>query len=123
MKCEVVRGCLVPRDHQPRLPIGQPRWRQPVTGVGLLNQDCLTPDLGVHVHVCTAGSDWERLQLLFRDWLRYDQSDRAAYNSLKNQLAQEDWPDMNAYAEAKGPLISEITARAEKWARRSGWTV
>ena len=25
---------------------------------------------------------------------------------------------MNAYAEAKGPLISEITARAEKWARR-----
>ena len=41
-----------------------------------------TPDLGVHVHVCTAGSDWERRQLLFRDWLRYDQSDRAAYNSL-----------------------------------------
>ena len=82
-----------------------------------------TPDLGVHVHVCTAGSDWERRPLLFRDWLRYDQSDRAAYNSLKNQLAQEDWPDMNAYAEAKGPLISEITARAEKWARRSGWTV
>ena len=82
-----------------------------------------TPDLGVHVHVCTAGSDWERRPLLFRDWLRYDQSDRAAYNSLKNQLAQEDWPDMNAYAEAKGPLITEITARAEKWARRSGWTV
>ena len=82
-----------------------------------------TPDLGVHVHVCTAGSDWERRPLLFRDWLRSDQSDRAAYNSLKNQLAQEDWPDMNAYAEAKGPLITEITARAEKWARRSGWTV
>ena len=33
------------------------------------------------------------------------------------------WPDMNAYAEAKGPLITEITARAEKWATRSGWTV
>jgi hypothetical protein len=30
---------------------------------------------------------------------------------------------MNAYAEAKGPLITEITARAEKWATRSGWTV
>ena len=82
-----------------------------------------TPDLGVHVHVCTAGSDWERCQLLFRDWLRYDQSDRTAYNSLKNQLAQEDWPDMNAYTGAKGPLITEITARAEKWATRSGWTV
>ena len=62
-----------------------------------------TPDLGVHVHVCTAGSDWERRPLLFRDWLRHDQSDRAAYNSLKNQLAQEDWPDMNAYADGQGP--------------------
>lgn len=82
-----------------------------------------TLDLDVHVHVCTAGSNWERCQLLFRDWLRYDQSDRAAYGSLKSQLAQRDWPDMNAYADAKSPLISEITARAEKWARRSSWTV
>ena len=47
----------------------------------------------------------------------------SARSLLKNQLAQEDWPDMNAYAEAKGLLISEITARAEKWATRSGWTV
>lgn len=82
-----------------------------------------TPDLGVHVHICTAGGDWERRQLLFRDWLRYDESDRIAYNSLKIQLAQNDWSDMNAYADAKSPLITEITARAEKWATRSGWTV
>ena len=34
--------------------------------------------------------------------------------SLKNQLAQEDWLDMNVYTEAKGPLISEITGRTEK---------
>jgi GrpB-like predicted nucleotidyltransferase (UPF0157 family) len=81
-----------------------------------------TPDLGVHVHVCTAGSDWESRHLLFRDWLRYDRSDRAAYSSLKNRLAQKDWPDMNAYAEAKGAIINEITTRAEEWARRSGWT-
>ena len=30
---------------------------------------------------------------------------------------------MNAYAEAKGPLITEITARAEKWATGSAWAV
>lgn len=66
---------------------------------------------------------WQRRHLLFRDWLRHDQSDRTAHNSLKRQLAQDDWPDMNAYAEAKGPLIAEITARAEEWATRSGWTV
>jgi GrpB-like predicted nucleotidyltransferase (UPF0157 family) len=35
-----------------------------------------TPDLGVQVHICTAGSEWERRHLLFRDWLRRDAADR-----------------------------------------------
>jgi GrpB-like predicted nucleotidyltransferase (UPF0157 family) len=82
-----------------------------------------TANLGVHVHCCSTGSDWERRHLLFRDWLRNDQADRAAYGELKNELAQQDWADMNAYAEAKSALISEITARAEKWAADSSWTV
>jgi GrpB-like predicted nucleotidyltransferase (UPF0157 family) len=81
-----------------------------------------TANLGVHVHCCTAGSDWERRHLLFRDWLRFDQPDRVAYGALKNELAQRDWPDMNAYAEAKSALISEITARAERWAVDTSWT-
>jgi GrpB-like predicted nucleotidyltransferase (UPF0157 family) len=59
--------------------------------------------------------------LLFRDWLRYDQSDRAAYNSLKHQLAHEDWPDMNAYADAKAHSRNH-SPRGEG-SRRSGWTV
>jgi hypothetical protein len=29
---------------------------------------------------------------------------------------------MNDYAEAKSPVIAEITARAEAWARDTGWT-
>jgi GrpB-like predicted nucleotidyltransferase (UPF0157 family) len=82
-----------------------------------------TADLGVHVHCCNAGSEWERRHLLFRDWLRYDQVDRVAYGESKNQLAKRDWPDMNSYAEAKSALISEITARAHRWAAGSGWTV
>jgi hypothetical protein len=28
---------------------------------------------------------------------------------------------MNEYADAKGPLIAEITERAEAWAGTSGW--
>jgi GrpB-like predicted nucleotidyltransferase (UPF0157 family) len=67
-----------------------------------------TPALDVHVHICTAGSDWERQHLLFRDRLRSDADDRAAYAKLKLRLAEQDWPDMNAYADAKGPLIEEI---------------
>ena len=71
----------------------------------------------VHVHICDAGSEWERTHLLFRDWLRQDATDRDAYGRLKLDLAQRDWPDMNAYAEAKGPLIAEITERAARWNR------
>ncbi|MFI6042626.1 GrpB family protein [Nocardia sp. NPDC051321] len=81
-----------------------------------------TPERDVHVHICTVGSDWERRHLLFRDWLRHDARDRAAYGRLKQQLAQRDWPDTNAYADAKGPLIIEITGRAEAWAQAAGWT-
>lgn len=82
-----------------------------------------TPNLGVHVHCCTTGSDWERRHLLFRDWLRYDQADRVAYGDLKKELARQDWTDMNAYAEAKSVCINEITARADKWAADSSWSM
>ena len=77
----------------------------------------------MHVHCCTAGSGWEWRHLLFRDWLRRDESDRVAYGELKKQLAQRDWSDMNAYAAAKGALITEIGARAARWAADSDWTV
>jgi GrpB-like predicted nucleotidyltransferase (UPF0157 family) len=70
-----------------------------------------------------AGSEWERRHLLFRDWLRRDAADRAAYERLKLDLARRDWPDMNAYADAKGPLIAEITDRAERWAQADSRTV
>jgi GrpB-like predicted nucleotidyltransferase (UPF0157 family) len=80
-----------------------------------------TVDRGVHVHICAEGSDWERRHLLFRDWLRHDESDREAYASLKRELATRDWPDMNTYAAAKGAMITEITARAEGWARAVDW--
>ncbi|MEV4124411.1 GrpB family protein [Nocardia sp. NPDC049707] len=76
----------------------------------------------VHVHICSLDSAWERRHLLFRDWLRLDAADRMAYEQLKHQLAQRDWTDMNAYADAKGPLIAEITQRAQTWAQTSGWT-
>lgn len=81
-----------------------------------------TPQRDVHVHISTVGSEWERRHLLFRDWLRHDTEDRAAYQELKRELSQRDWIDMNAYADAKGPLISEMTVRAEAWALSVGWS-
>jgi GrpB-like predicted nucleotidyltransferase (UPF0157 family) len=61
--------------------------------------------------------------LLFRNWLRQDSTDRAAYARLKCLLAEREWLDMNAYAAAKGPLIAQITERAEEWASVVGWSV
>jgi GrpB-like predicted nucleotidyltransferase (UPF0157 family) len=81
-----------------------------------------TAERDVHVHICDIGSDWEYRHLLFRDWLRQNAEDREAYGRLKVELAQREWADMNEYADAKGPLIADITERAEVWARDSGWT-
>ncbi len=64
--------------------------------------------LDVHVHVCAIGSDWEARHVLFRDWLRAHPADADDYARLKLQLAQRDWPDMNAYAAAKSDKIMPI---------------
>jgi GrpB-like predicted nucleotidyltransferase (UPF0157 family) len=70
-----------------------------------------TPELDVHVHVWPTGSPNIVSHLAFRDRLRASAEDRAAYEALKRELAAREWPDMNHYAEAKGPLIREIRAR------------
>lgn len=80
-----------------------------------------TPELNVHVRVCPAGGEWERRHLLFRDLLRVDATDRGRYAAAKRQLARREWPDMNAYADAKTTVIQEITARAEQLARATSW--
>jgi GrpB-like predicted nucleotidyltransferase (UPF0157 family) len=69
-----------------------------------------TADLGVHLHVW-ADAEIDR-HLRFRDRLRASPEDRAAYEQLKRELAGRDWADVNDYAEAKGPLIEAILARA-----------
>ena len=70
------------------------------------------PDEPVNLH-CYPPEDAEvRKYLAFRDRLRADESDRALYESTKRSLADREWPDMNYYAEAKGPTIAEILVRA-----------
>ncbi|MCU1374415.1 MAG: hypothetical protein JWO68_1701 [Actinomycetia bacterium] len=81
-----------------------------------------TPERDVHLHVCPLGSDWERRHLLFRDWLRTSAEDRERYAAAKRRLAQQEWPTVQHYADAKSEVIVEITARAKAWAARTGWT-
>lgn len=70
----------------------------------------------VHIHCWSDPQDVER-HLVFRDWLRHDEPDRARYGQLKQTLAQHEWPDMNHYARAKSDLVAEVTSRALAWDR------
>lgn len=72
-----------------------------------------THALDVHVHIWAAADPEVARVLRFRDRLRADAADREAYERLKYELAEREWEDMNAYADAKGTLIEEILGRAE----------
>lgn len=73
-----------------------------------------TPARDVHVHVMEAGDKAASDYLLFRDHLRADTEDRDLYERTKRALIEQDWADMNAYAEAKTGVITEIKERARK---------
>jgi putative glutamine amidotransferase len=64
------------------------------------------------IHVCPAGSAWERRHLSFRDHLRANPDDAMRYAELKRHLAAEHPRDIMAYVEGKTPFIREVEARA-----------
>lgn len=76
-----------------------------------------TPAKDVHVHIWPAGSAEATDYLILRDWLRGNADDRQLYEQTKRSLAGRRWPDMNYYAEAKSPTITQITARAKGLSR------
>ena len=71
-------------------------------------------DPATNVHVYAAGDDEVTRYLLFRDRLREHQADRQRYEDVKRSLAGREWADVNYYAEAKGPVITEILDRARR---------
>lgn len=67
-----------------------------------------TPELDVHVHVWSDDSP-EALDLVeFRDRLRDSTVSRDLYAATKVELAGQDWPTMNHYADAKTAIIRRI---------------
>ncbi|MBV9093101.1 MAG: GrpB family protein [Streptosporangiaceae bacterium] len=100
-------------------------------GVQLRSRDCLhrffRPYAGqprdVHVHVCQAGSEWEREHLLFRDYLRGHADAADAYATVKRESARIWSDDRIAYTEAKTAVILDILAAAEAWATATAWAV
>jgi dephospho-CoA kinase len=75
----------------------------------------------VHLHVREAGSPGWRYTLLFRDWLRAEPAEAAAYQAEKRRLASSH-ATTAAYAEAKEPWLAAALMRAEAWADGAAWT-
>jgi GrpB-like predicted nucleotidyltransferase (UPF0157 family) len=71
-----------------------------------------TPGRDVHVHILEPADPAVDDYLLLRDHLRRDEEDRSLYERTKRELTARDWPDMNAYAEAKTEVIEAIKGRA-----------
>ncbi len=71
------------------------------------------PDTNINLHVFTAGCEETDRMLLFRDWLRANDADRALYADTKRELAARDWKYVQQYADAKTAIVAEIMARAE----------
>ena len=70
------------------------------------------PDANINLHTfSTASAEADRM-LLFRDWLRTNRADRELYLRTKRELATRNWTYGQQYADAKAPVIEEITARA-----------
>lgn len=74
-----------------------------------------TPTRDVHLHVYEPDHTEVRNYLDLRDWLRVNAADRELYASTKRRLAQQDWSDMNHYADAKSDVVGEILTRAKAW--------
>lgn len=72
-----------------------------------------TPEKDAHIHIFSVGCEEIGRHLKFRDRLAINIGDRRRYEELKRALATHDWPDMNAYANAKSELIEQIIIAAQ----------
>jgi GrpB-like predicted nucleotidyltransferase (UPF0157 family) len=75
----------------------------------------------VHVHVCTAGGEWNVEHVLFRDYLRASPAAVDEYARLKRQLAADYRDDRLAYTDGKTAFIVSALAEARRWAEATGW--
>jgi GrpB-like predicted nucleotidyltransferase (UPF0157 family) len=72
------------------------------------------PEMDLNLHIFSRGCPEIDRVLLFRNWLRANAADRDLYAQTKRALAQEDWKDIQSYADAKTAVIEEILSRARQ---------
>ena len=72
------------------------------------------PDTDINLHVFSSGCPEIDRMLLFRNWLRSNDSNRHLYERTKRELARNNWKYMQNYADAKTAVVQEILVRAQK---------
>jgi GrpB-like predicted nucleotidyltransferase (UPF0157 family) len=73
------------------------------------------PGADINLHIYSAGCPEIDRMLVFRDWLRRNEDERALYARTKLALAAKQWKYVQNYADAKTTVIDEIMARAERY--------
>ena len=69
-----------------------------------------------HIHMVEAQFEhWDRL--LFRDYLVEHPDVARAYGNLKTKLSDEHHADREAYTQAKGAFVGEVTEKAKRYYR------
>jgi GrpB-like predicted nucleotidyltransferase (UPF0157 family) len=71
------------------------------------------PDTNINLHVFSSGCTEIDRMLLFRNWLRSNESDRLLYERTKRELARNNWKYVQNYADAKTSVVEEILTRAQ----------
>ena len=71
------------------------------------------PDTDINLHVFSSGCTEIDRMLLFRNWLRSNESDRLRYERTKRELARNNWKYVQNYADAKTSVVEEILTRAQ----------
>jgi len=75
------------------------------------------PDTNVNLHVFSQGCPEIDRMVVFRDWLRRNESDRQLYERAKRELADKEWKYTQSYADAKSAVVEDIIARAQQSAK------
>lgn len=89
------------------------RYFRPPPGLPRLHQ----------IHVCSHASPWERVHVLFRDYLRAHPDVAARYVAIKRDVATQHPRDRVAYNDAKAPFIDVTVRDAEEWAAATDWSL
>ncbi|MGA5466338.1 dephospho-CoA kinase [Mycobacterium sp. NPDC050041] len=79
------------------------------------------PGRPTNVHLRVDGWPNQRFALIFRDWLRADESAREEYVALKRRVVAAAPASSAEYADAKEPWFVDAYPRACAWADDTGW--